>query len=36
VESIAYKFNPNRDRHWIRMVSVHSALDQLRQRFVMI
>ncbi len=36
VEAIAYKFNPNRDRHWIRMVSVYSALDQLRQRFVMI
>jgi nicotinamide-nucleotide amidase len=36
VEAIAYKFNPNRDRAWIRMVSVYSALDQLRQRFVMI
>lgn len=36
VEAIAYRFNPNRDRHWIRMVSVYSALDQLRQRFVMI
>ncbi|AFY73977.1 competence/damage-inducible protein CinA-like protein [Synechococcus sp. PCC 7502] len=36
VEAIAYKFNPHRDRHWIRMVSVYSALDQLRQRFVMI
>jgi nicotinamide-nucleotide amidase len=36
VEAVPYRFNPNRDRAWIRMVSVYSALDQLRQRFVMI
>ena len=35
-EVISYKFNPNRDRQWIRMVSVYSALNQLRKRFVMI
>ncbi len=36
VVAIAHKFNPTRDRTWIRMMSVYSALDHIRQRFVII
>lgn len=31
-----HRFNPSRGRNWIRKVSVCSALDHLRRRFVMI
>jgi len=36
VVAIAHKFSPTRDRSWIRMMSVYSALDHIRQRFVII
>jgi len=34
--AIRHTFSPHRDRDWIRRVSVCSALDHLRRRFVMI
>ncbi|MCS6958952.1 MAG: competence/damage-inducible protein A [Pseudanabaenaceae cyanobacterium SKYGB_i_bin29] len=35
VESFEHRFSPSRDRNWLRQVSACSALNHLRERFVM-
>lgn len=35
LESFEYRFSPSKDRNWIRRVSACSALNHLRERFVM-
>lgn len=35
VQAIRHQFSTSRDRDWVRRLSVYSALDHLRRRFVM-